>query len=50
MKKISIEEHFTMEEHLDYLTAILEKRYPIYFFEVMDSNTRSELSSQSEES
>lgn len=35
MRKVNIEKHFTTEEHLDYLTAILEKKYPIYFFEVM---------------
>ena len=29
MRKISIEEHFTTEEHLDQLNAILEKKYPI---------------------
>ena len=29
MKKISIEEHFTTEEHLDYLQLILEEKYPV---------------------
>ncbi|MBW1802170.1 MAG: amidohydrolase family protein, partial [Deltaproteobacteria bacterium] len=29
MKKITIEEHFTTEEHLDQLSAILDKKYPI---------------------
>jgi len=29
MKKIAIEEHFTTDEHLDYLRLLLEKRYPI---------------------
>ncbi|MDP2917119.1 MAG: amidohydrolase family protein [Dehalococcoidia bacterium] len=29
MKKIAVEEHFTTEEHLDYLRSLLEKRYPV---------------------
>jgi 2,3-dihydroxybenzoate decarboxylase len=29
MKKIAIEEHFTTEEHLDGLTAIVEEKYPV---------------------
>lgn len=29
MRKIAIEEHFTTEEHLDHLNAILEKKYPV---------------------
>jgi len=29
MKKITIEEHFTTEEHLDYLESIIGKRYPV---------------------
>jgi len=29
MKKISIEEHFTTEEYLDCLQAIVEKKYPV---------------------
>jgi len=29
MKKIAIEEHFTTEEHLDYLRSIFEKKYPV---------------------
>lgn len=28
MRKIAIEEHFTTEEHLDLLTAVLEEKYP----------------------
>ena len=29
MRKIAIEEHFTTEEHLDHLSAIIEKKYPV---------------------
>jgi len=29
MKRISIEEHFSTEEHLDHLRSILEKKYPV---------------------
>ena len=29
MKKISIEEHYTTEEHLDHLSSILDKKYPV---------------------
>lgn len=29
MRKIAIEEHFTTEEHLDCLTAVIEGKYPI---------------------
>ena len=29
MKKITIEEHFTTEEQLDYFRSILDKEYPV---------------------
>jgi 2,3-dihydroxybenzoate decarboxylase len=29
MRKIAVEEHFTTEEHLDHLNAIIEKKYPV---------------------